>query len=238
MPHSLKNGLLLSGMIALLAACGQVTESPIAEPSAQSNATEATVDEGTPSTTAPIAEATPPAPTEEPVVSATGIGAARLGMTLGELKQTLGPSAEFKVEAPFIVDFDAIAVRQNGEPQYYILYLSGQTLTDNDVIEGLYTNNPKFRTAEDIGPGSLLSKAELAYGKATLSYNLANEGREYARFERQPAANISFGTGNANQQTAGIYANSTGEYNETQTYTNEGTVQSVLVVCLTQTCGN
>ncbi|MBD3884785.1 hypothetical protein IFO70_23910 [Phormidium tenue FACHB-886] len=157
-------------------------------------------------------------------------------MTLAELKQTLGADATFTVKSPFIVDFDAIAVQQDGEVQYYILYLAGQNFTDQDVIQGLFTDNPKFRTAENVGVGTSLQTAEQAYGKATLSYNTQNESREYARFERQPASNLSFATGNGNTQPAGIYPSPTSEYNETQTFKPDATIKSVLLVCLTDDC--
>ncbi|MBI4782100.1 MAG: hypothetical protein HY785_12380 [Oscillatoriophycideae cyanobacterium NC_groundwater_1537_Pr4_S-0.65um_50_18] len=157
-------------------------------------------------------------------------------MTLAELKQTLGQDAEFLVKAPFIVDFDAIAVRKGGEIQYYILYLAGQSFSDQDVIQGVLTDNPKFLTAEGVGAGTTLESAVQAYGQATLSYNTQNESREYARFDRQPAANISFNTGNGNATPAGIYASPLSEYNETQEFQPEATIRSVLVVCLTDAC--
>ncbi|NJR61909.1 MAG: hypothetical protein HC769_25605 [Cyanobacteria bacterium CRU_2_1] len=157
-------------------------------------------------------------------------------MTLGALKQILGETAEFTVESPFIVDFDAIAVRQAGEVQFYILYLADESFTDEDVIQGLLTDNPKFRTAEGVGPGTLITEAEQAYGKATLSYNTQNESREYARFEKQPASNMSFATGSGNADSAGIYPSATSEYNETQEFRPDATIKSVLVVCLSETC--
>ena len=38
------------------------------------------------------------------------IGEAKIGMTFGQLKQALGSTAQFKVESPFMVDFDAVTV--------------------------------------------------------------------------------------------------------------------------------
>ncbi|MGG6296929.1 hypothetical protein ACQ4M4_21245 [Leptolyngbya sp. AN02str] len=180
----------------------------------------------------PVAEAPTPAP---PQLSADGIGAAQLGMTLGELKQAL-PDAEFVVTSPFIVDFDAIAVRQNGEVQFHVLYLAGETFSDTDTIQGLFTDNSAYKTPEGIGVGSTLAEAEAAYGKATLSYSLANEAREYARFERQPSPGIAFATGNGSANPAGIYSGATEEYNETQQYRDDATIQSVLIVCLSDAC--
>jgi hypothetical protein len=182
---------------------------------------------------APLAQATPTATTR---ISETGIGAAQLGISLGELKQVLGPEVEYQVQSPFMVDFDAIAVTQNGKTQFYILYLAGQSFADTEVIQGLMTDNPAYKTEQGVGAGTTIRQAETVYGKATLSYNTSNESREYARFARQPAPNISFATGNGNTETAGIYPSSTGEFNETQQYRESATIQSVLVVCLTEEC--
>ncbi|MBW4657570.1 MAG: hypothetical protein KME15_02755 [Drouetiella hepatica Uher 2000/2452] len=202
------------------------SESPSPSPIAASPSPSATA---APESPQPIQE-------EAPLISAQGMGAAQLGITLGELKQQLGQDTEFLVKAPFIVDFDAIAVRKGGETQYYILYLAGQSFADQDVIQGVFTDNPKFRTAEGVGAGTTLQDAAQAYGQATLSYNTGNESREYARFERQPATNISFATGNGSTSTAGIYGSPVSEYNETENYRAEATIQSVLVVCLTDAC--
>lgn len=157
-------------------------------------------------------------------------------MSLGELKQALGPEVEYEVQSPFMVDFDAIAVTQNGKTQFYILYLAGQSFTDTDVVQGLMTDNPEYKTNQGVGTGTTIRQAEAAYGQATLSYHTSNESREYARFARQPAPNISFATGNGNTETAGIYPSSTGEFNETQQYRESATIQSVLVVCLAEKC--
>ncbi|MDX2217165.1 MAG: hypothetical protein SFY66_28110 [Oculatellaceae cyanobacterium bins.114] len=192
--------------------------------------------EATPTTT-PTPTASPSATAANPnLISEQGIGQARLGMTLGALKQQLGTSAEFETKSPFIVDFDAIAVSQSGEVKYYILHLAGQPLGDADVIQGLFTENPDFKTAAGIGPGSSLQQAEAAYGKVTLSYSTSNESREYARFDDQPASNISFATGNGNAETAGVYPSPSGEFNETQTFRDGAKIQSVLVVCLSENC--
>jgi hypothetical protein len=157
-------------------------------------------------------------------------------MTLAELKQALGEGVEYQVQTGFLVDFDAIAIQKSGEVQYYILYLAGETFTDDDVIQGLFTDNPAYQTAEGVGSGTPLADAEAAYGQATLSYNLANEGREYVRFADYTASNVAFGTGNANAETAGIYPDTQNEYQETQEFRPDATIMSVLVVCFAEEC--
>ena len=169
-------------------------------------------------------------------IAPTGIGSARLGMSFRELKASLPQGTSWETRSPFISDFDAIAVSNEGEVQYYILYLAGQPFTDTDIIQGLFTDNSAYRTAEGIGPGVSIQDAEAAYGDATLSYNTENESREYVRFANQPASNLSFGTGNVSQGTAGTYPNPIQGYNETQEFKPEAMIKSVLVVCLTEDC--
>ncbi|HEY9606465.1 MAG TPA: hypothetical protein V6C85_32955, partial [Allocoleopsis sp.] len=151
---------------------------------------------------------------------------------VGELKQRLAGKAQFQVVSPFIVDFDAIAVIQSGAVQYYILYPAGSPLGDSDLIEALITNNPQYRTAQGVGPGTTLQQAEAVYGDATLSYNLANESREYAKFAKQPAKNLSFRIGAANDNSlAGIYPTQKGEFNQTKEYKKTALINFVEVYC-------
>jgi hypothetical protein len=173
---------------------------------------------------------------ENLVISPQGIGVAQLGMTLAELRQRLGPDYSFTIKSPFIVDFDAVAIQKGGEVQYYILYLAGQSFGENEPIQGLLTENPKFRTAESIGPGSTIAAAERAYGKATLAYNVDNEAREYVRFANQNQRNLSFGTGYGNADSAGIYASPTSAYNETQQFKPDAAIKTVWVICLSDAC--
>jgi len=153
-------------------------------------------------------------------------------MTLGELKKLLAGKAQFQMVSPFIVDFDAIAIVQSGEVQYYILYPAGSPLADSDLIEALITNNPKYRTTQGVGPGTSIQQTEAVYGDATLSYNLANESREYAKFAKQPAKNISFRLGAANDGSlAGIYPAQKGEFNQTKEYKKTTSINFVEVYC-------
>lgn len=222
---------MLSALLLGMIGCSQssdssVSEAPIPE---QPSTPDAAV---SPSPTAPSAQTE----ADSTLISPEGIGVAKLGMTLGELKQAMGSDAEFTERSPFMVDFDAIAVSQDGEVQFYILQLVGQSLTDDDIIQGLQTDNAAFQTIAGVGPGTPLAEAESEYGSATLSYHTQNESREYVRFEDQPASNMAFSTGNAAQSAAGIYNSTEGEYHETQTYQEGATIQSVLVICTTDSC--
>ncbi|MDL5056441.1 hypothetical protein [Geitlerinema calcuttense] len=214
----MKSPFFLCGLLILLVGCNQNTPTPAVSPNP---------------TVYPTAASTPVIPQSEndpsKLISDTGIGEARIGMSLGELKQALGSNAEFRVESPYIVDFDAIAVRQNGEAQYYILYPAGTTLQDSDPIELIYTENPQYRTVDGVGPQTPIQTAEAVYGQPTLSYNYSSEGREAARFANQPQK-LLFGLGNANRgDLAGIYPESQDEYNETSQYKEDAKIQSIIV---------
>jgi hypothetical protein len=230
----LLGGLLLGGCLGGLVGCNE-SQPPVASPSA--SPTGGPVSPAPSDSPAPSPTASAPEPTDPSlfVISAEGVGPARLGMTLGELKQAL-PNATFEVRSPFIVDFDAIAVSQDGKPQFYVLYLAGESFGDGDVVQGVLTDNPSYRTDRGVGPGTAIAQAERIYGDATLSYNTQNESREYVRFAQHPAANLSFGTGNGNGETAGIYPSPTADYNETQQFREDAAIESVLVICLTDAC--
>jgi hypothetical protein len=163
-------------------------------------------------------------------ITTQGIGHGRIGMTYGQLKAKLGQGAQFQIKVPFIVDFDAIAVYQSGQVQYYILYPAGQTLKDTDRIEALLTDNYNYRTVEGIGPGMSLIQAEKVYGKATLSYNINTESREYVRFTNQPFSNIYFRPIAGKEEFAGIYTKPAQEYNETTIFQDRAIIRSVEVI--------
>jgi hypothetical protein len=169
-------------------------------------------------------------------ISATGIGTAQLGMTLADFRATLTPEQSLVPIANVMVDFDAIALMEGDDIQYYILHLSGTPFTEADVIQGIKTDNPQYQTQDGIGAGSSIAAAVQVYGTATLGYNLENEGREYVRFENPPAMNLLFATGSAGAETAGIYPDSTAAFNETDTFREDATIQSIVLICLTADC--
>ena len=173
---------------------------------------------------------------ENSAITSKSIGAAKLGMTLKELKNDLGTSAKIQTKSPYIVDFDALEISQNGKIQYYILYPAGQPLKDSDLITLLLTENPDYKTEEKIGPGTSIKQAEQAYGTPKLSYNIDNEGREIATFKNQPK-NLLFMLGNANNSTlAGLYPKENDSYHETNKYRPEAKIRAIMVTCRGQEC--
>ncbi|NJO73948.1 MAG: hypothetical protein HC833_09510 [Leptolyngbyaceae cyanobacterium RM1_406_9] len=105
----MKKYLIYSSILLWLSACGTSPVSP--EASVPDNTP--AVEEVAPSPSPSLSNVETTVP-DELLISSEGIGLAKLGITLGELKQSLGAETEFVVESPFMVDFDAIAVRQGG----------------------------------------------------------------------------------------------------------------------------
>ena len=176
-----------------------------------------------------VANAAQKTPAASLRISDRTIGAAKVGMTFGELKKALGSTALFKVESPFMVDFDAVAVSQSGKVQYRIIYAAGTKLKDSDVIELLITDNSNYKTVQGVGPGMTLKQAEAIYGKATLSYNVENESREGVVFAKQPTKNIMFVPKAEGKQFAGVYGAGKGGFYQTNKYQPNAVIKSVMV---------
>ncbi|MEG5080278.1 hypothetical protein QUB53_06385 [Microcoleus sp. AT8-B4] len=176
--------------------------------------------------TAKTAQKTPAASL---TISDRTIGAAKVGMTFGQLKKALGSTAQFKVESPFMVDFDSVAVSRSGKVQYRIIYAAGTKLKDTDVIELLMTENSNYKTVQGVGPGMTLKQAEAIYGKATLSYNVDNEMREGVVFAKQPTRNIMFVPKADGKQFGGVYGAGKGGFYQTNKYHPNAVIRSVMV---------
>lgn len=209
--------------MTLISCWGSTVES-IKTNSSPASATPQTIE-----ASSPTLKKSKPSISDDFLISVKGIGSARLGMTLKQLKRKLGTDTKFQTVSSFMVDFDAIAVYQSGMVQYYILYPSGTNFSDSDPIELLLTDNPHYLTAEGVGAGMPVKQAETIYGAATLFYNTQNESREQVRFSNYSSPNISFQPTIPNQSFAGIYPSSLEEYNETKKFQDQAVIRSILV---------
>ena len=231
----LKFKSFLPGLLILLASCQQAPQA-LLETSQAANEQEL----GTTKTeqTQPSANSTPApspklaTPSSQAVTIATdGIGDAKLGMTIGELKQKLGNQFTLGESKPFMVDLNAIAISQNGEVQYYILHWSGEPVNDGTPIKFLLTENPQFRTTAGVGPGTSVTQAQSAYGKAKLGYNQEVESREVIQFSQSPAKNMQFRSNGHVGEFAGIYSGkSDSSYQETDKFHDNATIASIMLV--------
>ena len=176
-----------------------------------------------------VANAGQKTPATSLTISDRAIGEAKVGMTFGQLKKAVGSTAQFKVESPFMVDFDAVAVSHSGKVQYRIIYAAGTKLKDADVIELLMTENSSYKTVQGVGPAMTLKQAEAIYGKATLSYNVDNEMREGLVFATQPTRKIMFVPKADGKQFAGVYDAGKGGFYQTNKYQPNAVIKSVMV---------
>ena len=176
----------------------------------------------------------PTDPTQQ--ITPVGIGNAKIGMSLKELKEQTGKGFEFPIKSSFIEGFDAIAVTKAGTVQYYIPYPTGTQFTDTDRIQHLMTDNPNYRTELGVGPGTSIKQAASVYGGATLSLSKENESREFINFSEHPNG-IAFRPKPVGKQAfAGNYPESNDEYLKTQKYDGRAAIGQITVSCAEEQC--
>lgn len=180
---------------------------------------------------------------DEYLISSAGIGKAKLGMTLAQLKQISESDTEFKLVSPFMVDLSAIAVSKDGLVQYYILYPAGTTShpdrstpTDNDPITLLMTDNYQYQTKEGVKVGMPIAEAEEIYGNAILAYNVEGESREYITFDERDSSNINFRASFFKSISdglgfSGIYPEYPGVTYTTDKYKDDAAIAAIEVAC-------
>jgi hypothetical protein len=171
------------------------------------------------------------------IISSEGIGVARVGMTLGDLKKAVDKDTTFEVVSDFAVDFNAIAVKQQGKVQYYIPYERTQPFGDGDRIRYLVTDNPSFKTAQGVSSGMTIKQAAQIYGSAKLSMNRSAESREIVRFAQQPQEIVFYGARSEQQDLAGIYPESNEEVLETDRYADRAKIGRITITCREAVCG-
>ena len=176
------------------------------------------------------------------LISPGGMGKVKFGMTLREVKEVLGEEVEYIIESPYIVDADAIAVRQDGEVLFYIIHPTEQLLQDDDLVTMLQTNNPTFKTEEGVRAGMLIQDAEEIYGEATL-FTTEIESRESVIFPDRSEKRIHFGTlgGGAPadrnvSEYAGIYPDPNALPRKTKEYREDARIQHISVICDLDIC--
>ncbi len=169
-------------------------------------------------------------------ITPVGIGGAKIGMSLKELKEQMGPGFQFPIKASFIEGFDAIAVTKAGTVQYYIPYPAGTQFTDADKIQHLMTDNPNYRTQQGVGPGTSIQQAATVYGGATLSLSKENESREFINFTQHPNGLAFRPKPVGKENFAGDYPESNEEYLKTQKYNNKAAIGQITVSCAEDQC--
>lgn len=156
-----------------------------------------------------------------------GIGVARAGMKIGQLRAALPAGTTLGAAETFMVDVQGLPVVRGMDTLFYVLAVTGEPVGDDAPITLLATRNPAFHTAEGVGPGTTLTEAAARYGAPTLSYSTADESREYAAFARYPHRNVRFRVGGGDG-TAGVYSTEE-EYNETAKFDGSARITQVMI---------
>lgn len=181
-------------------------------------------------------------------ISSMGIGKAKLGMTLGELKKISDKGTVFEVIPSFMVDIDAIAVSEKGIVQYYILFLADENsqfqndiIDPNLVITTLITDNDSYQTDRGVKVGTSIKEAEEVYGNAVLAYNTDGESREYVTFSGQHPENIQFRASyfkliSSGLGFSGIYPEYPGVSYTTDKYRDDAAIAAIEVSCNPNDC--
>lgn len=177
---------------------------------------------------------------EDILISATGIGKAKLGMTIQKLKDISEQDTEFELKSPFLHDLNAIAVSKNDIIQYYVLS-NKVTPTDQDIITLVVTKNHNYQTREGVKVGTPIKEAELLYGDAVLTYNIEGKSQEYISFGNDIAENIKFRASYFKSISdglgfSGIYPEYPGVSYITDKYRDDAAIAAIEVSCITEDC--
>jgi len=164
-------------------------------------------------------------PNAEHLITAEGIGAAKVGSTAAQLRAQLGAGWTVTEVAPILVDLVGYEVKQGNTLRFFAL---GDDV--NGPLTVFVADSADLQTAEGIGPTSTIDAGVTAYGAATLSFNTENESREFVRFANEPAGRIFFRTGSGDE--AGIYAAGA---TETTEWKDGATIKTIWVTCITGT---
>jgi hypothetical protein len=172
-------------------------------------------------------------------ISDGGIGAIKVGMTLGDLKKSLKNKATFENKSDFATGYNALAVVQQGKVQFYIPYQKKKKIADTDQVRYLVTENPLYKTAEGVSPGMTIKQATAAYGNAKLALNRQMQAEELVMFASQPVDLRFFSSSTGSKNRAGIYpkSKSKGENLETEKYSETGRIKRIAVICQESVCG-
>ena len=187
----------------------------------------------------------------ERLISTMGIGRAKLGMTLKELRKIADENTQFQIIPSFIENVDAIAVSQEGVVQYYILYDIEGDVRSNSVISledriitTLMTNNDNYQTEYGVKVGTSIAEAEDIYGNAVLAYNIGGRsGEEYITFGTENPDNIKFKASyfkliSDGLGYSGIYPEYPGVSYTTDKYRADAAIAAIEVSCNSDECVN
>jgi hypothetical protein len=171
-----------------------------------------------------------PQPGGDLLIDEDGIGAARRGLTVGELRRVLPPELSLgALDHFFMVDVSAVPVIAGTDTLYHLLFFGLEALEDSMRLELVTTVNERARTPDGLGPGVTLAEAADRCGPLTLTYSVYDEAREYVVCPTAPG-NIIFRTNffSGDEMFAGVYSTDD-EYNTTTIYDPAARITLVMV---------
>lgn len=165
-----------------------------------------------------------------PRITADGIGLARPGMTVGEVRQQLPSDLSLgDLNDRFMVDLVAIPVHTARDTFYHLVFPADEQITDTTHLALVVTDHEHVRTAGGVGPGTSLAEAAQIYGPPTLSYSIYDEMREYASFPALSNTRIRFRVAPSDTALlAGRYTTNA-EFNETIVFDESARIGMVFV---------
>ena len=198
-----------------LAACG---DSGSVTTTAPGSSTAATVLPTAPSS----GDATP----ANPRLSAGFVGDVGAGLTEAELRTGLGSGYEVVSAGTVLADTVGFTVLKGGIVQFHALHRVGA----GPELDLLVTDNPAYRTAEGIGPGTTIDEAVTVYGPATISYSSLGETRELVVFAAGPDDSIVFRAfGPSLGELAGVYGDASDGFAESTEYQPGSTIGQIWI---------
>lgn len=167
---------------------------------------------------------------EGPAIAGGGVMGVRTGVSLDQAKAA-APELAWVYEPAFMVDFSAdCALREpGGEELFCALVYENPERNGGDMIEAVVVLSPALKTATGAHVGMPLAEAAALYGAPTLSYHLANEGREFLSFADAPDW-LSF-RADRDGARAGVYPPlpSDAEFQETNRFRPDAVLDSLWI---------
>ncbi|MFV0416565.1 MAG: hypothetical protein ACK5NG_09390 [Chthoniobacterales bacterium] len=171
------------------------------------------------------------------LISNSGIGFAKLGMTADQVRQALPMG--YSVASPPVRNYlKAVAWHKvfddGGDLLYTFLVKNWQNPTEDSPIVMVRTRNKKHHTAEGLHPGSSLAKATELYGAPVGIRRPGDLGNERVEFLHQPPY-LSFEARSRFNNYAGIYPELTIEQavNEDRVWSTDKFRSDVLIFAIT-----
>jgi hypothetical protein len=119
-----------------------------------------------------------------------GIGPARPGMTLLQVKHAL-PGSRFTRQADGDGAVSVLVTLRGDDAALLELYASDVEETGpmpwRKTVAAVASSHPRCRTADGVRPGMRVADAERVFGRVTEIVRSELEAREFATFRRQPA---------------------------------------------------